>query len=85
MGKPKPSESLDTFFIANYYLKRPVNIITMMMGEWFCRATGIDDPDLKTTASAWSAKELILQRGYNKISNLPELFDAFNLRMQNAS
>jgi hypothetical protein len=62
-------------------MRRPASAVAMPLGQWFCEATGIDDPDLAGTGSSFSAKDKILARAYNLTGNLVDKMEKYNLTL----
>ena len=70
---------MDTHLIVGAYLRRPSKIAHQSLGEWFCNALDLNDNALRCIGSTHSAKDHILDKGYNNIGNLVPQLDKYNL------
>ena len=73
----EPPKLLSKQAIAELYMERPVNVIMLNAGLWFCRAIELEDSDLKLME--WPQAIIYIENaGYNGIRNLEAKLSAFN-------
>lgn len=75
---------MDTHYITKLYMQRPSSHITMDLGEWFCNALNMPDPELRR-ANTSSAKDIMIDKGYTSIPQLLETLKEYNLGISSCS
>jgi len=69
---------IDTQFITDIYMQRPISIQNLRMGAWFNSALILNDKTFAGFVSTSEVKRYIVQMGYNRLPDLLNKLTTFN-------
>lgn len=70
---------MDTTAIVNVYMTRPQSLACVSLGQWFCNAMAIRDPELLRAEGA-QAKRLFVEMGWTSEPGILDVLKDYNHR-----
>lgn len=68
---------MDTSDVTRVYMARPQSLASIGLGQWFCKALGLNDKELIYSEGA-QAKRLLVQKNLLEIPGLIDILKGYN-------